>query len=138
MNAIAIKANNSYQPKAITSHIKPKANRIQPKSNQNQLREYGNNAWSDPCSDLTIGHTFEEDDSILQRYMDAGCLDFAELLSRTNVRTTPTSFPFSKRGNLVTGFCQNNHNNAMVCTGEARKLTLQNTLNALSAERAVT
>ena len=38
MNAIAIKANNSYQPKAITSHIKPKANRIQPKSNQTQAK----------------------------------------------------------------------------------------------------
>ena len=38
MNAIAIKANNSHQPKAITSHIKPKANRIQPKSNQTQAK----------------------------------------------------------------------------------------------------
>ena len=38
MNAIVIKGNNSYQPKAITSHIKPKASRTQPKSNQTQAK----------------------------------------------------------------------------------------------------
>ena len=70
--------------------------------------------------------------------MESGRLDFAKLISRANAKTTPTSFPFSKRGNLGTGFCQSNHNNAMVCTGEARKLALQNKLNALSAERTLT